>query len=55
MSVLSAAFKVSRASLPSRNSRLPSYAASINNGAASYVVEIVTRHMFEPGVGIRVI
>jgi hypothetical protein len=55
MSVLLAVSKVSRASLPSRNSLLLKYVVSTNNGAASYVVVIIPRHILDPSVGIRVI
>ena len=55
MSALLAVSKVSRASLLSRNLLLLKYVASTNNGAASYVVVIISWHILDPGVGIRVI
>jgi hypothetical protein len=55
MSVLLAVSKVSRASLPSRSSLLLKYVASTNDSAVSYVVVIISRHILDPGVGIRVI
>ena len=55
MSALLAVSKASRASLLSRNSPLLKYAASTNNGAASYVVVIIPWHILDAGVGIRVI